>query len=115
MSEQPVRSESRTQAPYSSLWLPLLVALGFAATGCGNFVYALQVNSASAKLEEARSLGAEQYAPYEYYMSQQHLEKAQSEASEADYGDAIELSGVAEEYADKAITLAREAHRGAGR
>lgn len=114
MSE-PVRSEPRTQAPNSSWWLPVLVTLGFAATGCGNFVYAIQINSASAKLEEARSLGAEKYAAYEYYMSQQHLEKAQSEASEADYGDAIELSNVAEDYADKAITLAREAHRGAGR
>ena len=109
-----MRSELRTHAPNSSR-LPFLVALSLAATGCGNFVYAIQVNSASAKLEEARSLGAEQYAPYEYYMSQQHLEKAQSEASEADYGDAIDLSNAAEEYADKAITLAREAHRGAGR
>ena len=115
MSEQPVRSESRTHAPISSWRLPFLLLLGLATTSCGNFLYAIQVNSASAKLEEARSLGAEQYAPYEYYMSQQHLEKAQSEASEADYGDAIELSGAAEEYADKAITLAREAHRGAGR
>lgn len=114
MSEHPVRSEPRTHAPNSS-WRPLLAALSLLATSCGNFVYALQVNAASAKLEEARSLGAEHYAAYEYYMSQQHLEKAQSEASEADYGDAIELSDAAAEYADKAITLSRAAHRGAGR
>ena len=114
MSE-PVRSESRTQAPNSSWWLPVLVTLGLAATGCGNFVYAIQVNSASAKLEEARSLGAEQYAPYEYWFAYEHIEKAQSEASEADYSDAVKLAEVGEEYADKAIKLARDAHRGAGR
>jgi hypothetical protein len=43
------------------------------------------------------------------------MQKAQSEASEADYSDAINLAETAEEYADKAINLARDAHRGAGR
>lgn len=84
-------------------------------TGCGHALYAIEVNSASSKLAEARELGAEQYAPYEYYMAKEHLDKARTEASEADYGDAAELSEAAEEYADKAIQLAREAHRGAGR
>ncbi len=91
------------------------VALSLGAAGCGNTIYAIQVNSASSKLEEARELGAEKFAPYEYYYASEHLEKAQSEASEADYSDAINLAEVAEEYADKAIQLARDAHRGAGR
>jgi hypothetical protein len=83
--------------------------------GCGNTLYALQANSAANKLEEARELDAEKYAPYEYYVAKEHMTKAQSEAAEADYSDAANLAEVAEEYADKAIRLSREAHRGAGR
>jgi hypothetical protein len=92
-------------------------ALGVALClgGCGHTIYAINVNSASAKLEEAHELGAELYAPYEYWFALEHLDKAQTEASEGDYGDAIELAGIGEEYADKAIQLARDAHRGAGR
>ena len=88
---------------------------GVAAAGCGNTIYAVQVNAASNKVEEAHELGAEQYAPYEYYYAKEHLEKAQTEAAEADYSDAVDLAEASEEYADKAIRLAREAHRGAGR
>lgn len=86
-----------------------------ATTGCGNTIYAIQANAASSKVEEARALGAEQYAPYEYYYAKEHLEKAQSEAAEADYSDAVDLAEASEDYAEKAIRLARDAHRGAGR
>ena len=48
-------------------------------------------------------------------MAAQHLEKARSEAAEADYGDAIVFAEVCEEYADKAIRISQEAHRSAGR
>ena len=87
----------------------------FGAVGCGNTIYAFKASSAANKVEEAHELGAEQYAPYEYYYAKEHLEKAQSEASEADYSDAVDLAEASEKYADKAIRLAREAHRGAGR
>lgn len=97
-----------------ALWVVGATALAF-LTGCGNTLYAINVNSASSKLEEAEQLGAEKYAPYEYYYAKLHLEKASTEAAEADYGDAINLANTAEEYADKAIKLARDAHRGAGR
>ena len=90
-----------------------MVALG--GVGCGNALYAVQANSASEKLEEAHELGAEQYAPYEYFYAKEHLQKAQTEAAEADYSDAVDLAAASEEYADKAIRLTREAHRGAGR
>ncbi|MEZ4375668.1 MAG: DUF4398 domain-containing protein [Polyangiaceae bacterium] len=93
--------------------LTLLVATGSA--GCGNTLYAIQANAASNKVEEARELDAEKYAPYEYYYAKEHLEKAEAEAAEADYSDASNLAEVAEEYADKAIRLTREARRGAGR
>lgn len=95
--------------------LALGAGVALTATGCGNALYAISANSASSKVEEARELGAEQYATYEYFLATEHLQKAQTEASEADYSDAANLAEKAEEHADKAIRLAREAHRGAGR
>ncbi len=83
--------------------------------GCGGTLYAIQVNGAASKVAQAKELGAEQLAPYEYYYASEHLTKAMSEAAEGDYSDAKEFAEVAEEYADKAIKLSREAHRGAGR
>jgi hypothetical protein len=86
-----------------------------AVVGCGNTLYAIQANSASSKLEQARELGAEQSAPYEYFYAKEHLQKAQTEAAEADYSDAANLAEASVEYADKAIRLAREARSGAAR
>jgi hypothetical protein len=91
------------------------IAVVLACAGCGNTLYAFKANAASSKLEEARELGAEKFAPYEYYFAKEHLEKAQEEAAEADYSDAADFADVSEEYAQKAIRLARDAHRGAGR
>jgi len=85
------------------------------ASGCGNTLYAIQANAASSKLEEARELEAEKFAPYEYYFAKEHLLKAQQEAADADYSDAADLAEISETYAEKAIRLARDAHRGAGR
>lgn len=128
-SEQPVRSQTSPTAGNRAACAPrlrardarhkllpfALAALASTLGGCGHFAYSIQVNSAASRLEEARELGAEKYAPYEYYMAKEHLEKARSEAAEADYGDASSLSEDAEEYAAKAVALSREAHRGAGR
>lgn len=83
--------------------------------GCGNALYALRANAAASRLEEARELGADKLAPYEYYYAKEHLDKAQTEAAEADYGDAISLAAESEDFAEKAIRIARDAHRGAGR
>jgi len=84
-------------------------------SGCGGALYAIQGSSAASRLEEAKALGAEQAAPYEYYYAREHMTKASEEAAQADYGDALDLAEVAEENADKAIKLTREAKRGAGR
>lgn len=92
-----------------------LTLAAFLVSGCGNTLYAVQISAASSKLEEAHELGAEQYAPYEYWYAYEHIQKAESEASEADYSDAVNLAETGEEYAEKAIKLARDAHRGAGR
>jgi hypothetical protein len=87
----------------------------FGASGCGGFFYAIYVSGATSKIEAAQALGAEKYAPYEYYYAQEHLWKAMEKAASADYGDAIDLSDEAEKSADKAITLSKQAHEGAGR
>src|SRR6476619_5009158 len=93
----------------------VMVAGATLSAGCGGPLYAIQGNGASSKVAQAKELGAEKLAPYEYYYASEHLTKAMSEASEGDYSDAIEFADVADEYADKAIKLSKEAHRGAGR
>ncbi len=94
--------------------LALALALG-ATSGCGGVYYAVQVNGAAARLAEARELGAEQLAPYEYYYAKSHLEQAQVEASEASYSDAALYAETADEYAEKAVELSRAAHKASGR
>ncbi len=89
--------------------------LALSSSGCVGTVYAFKAASASSKLEQAKTLGAEELAEYEYYFAKEHMEKASEEAAQAEYGDAIEFADIAGEYADKAIELARGAHRGAGR
>jgi hypothetical protein len=80
-------------------------------TGCGGVHYAISVNSAAARVEEAKAVGAEQLAPYEYYYAKEHLEQAQVEAAQASYSDAANLADEAETYANKAIELAQSARR----
>ena len=98
----------------ASLVAATVVVAGLLA-GCGGSLYAIEATGASAKLEEAKALGAEKQAPYEYYLAREHLNKASEEAAQGDYGDAIDLAEIADEAADKAIRLTREAQRGAGR
>ena len=69
------RLDSRLSRPSSKLWLSCCVLAALGAVGCGNTLYAVQANAASSKLEEARELGAEKYAPYEYFFAKEHLEK----------------------------------------
>lgn len=91
--------------------IALFVAGLGAFCGCGGVHYAILVNAASSRVEEAKAIGAEQLAPYEYYFAKEHLEQAQIEASEASYSDAARLAQEAEEYANKAIELAETARR----
>jgi hypothetical protein len=112
----PVQSVNHSHRPTPRRALTFALALSWPiVVGCGNTLYAVQANSASGKLEEARELGAELYAPYEYYYAKEHLQKAQTEAAEADYGDAVELAEESKEYAERALRLTREARRGAVR
>lgn len=75
--------------------------------GCGAVYYTAQIHSAESRVEQARAVGAEQYAPYEFYFAEEHLKKAKTEASEASYGEAATYAEVSEEYARKAIDLAK--------
>lgn len=103
-----------SEKPRALRWVAT-AALALTSLGCGNTLYAISANAADNKLTEAEELGAEELAPYEFYYAKEHLFKAQQEAAEADYGDAKKLAEIAEEFADKAIRLSRDAHRGAGR
>ncbi len=96
-------------------WFGGVAALVLGATGCGHIHYAIYSSPAASKLEEARELGAEEFAPYEYYSAKAHWEKAQHEAAEADYSDAADLAETAEKFAIKAIKITRITRQGAGR
>ena len=87
----------------------------FGTSGCGGFFYTIYASSAASKVEQAQTLGAERYAPYEYHYAYEHYWKAMEKAAVAEYGDAIDFADAAEKYADKAITLSKQAHEGAGR
>lgn len=84
----------------------VVLGLGLLLPGCGNVVYTYRANGAASTLEAARQAGAEQTALYEYTLASEHLKKAMSEASEADYGDASELARLADEYATLALKMA---------
>lgn len=112
MARMPVRRKTA----WSEVVLGVACAtLAVSSIGCGGVLYTFKSLGASGKLDEAEALGAEQYAPYEYFYAREHLNKAAEEAATADYGDAIDYVDVADEYADKAIRLARDAHGSAGR
>ena len=100
---------SSSAARHTMRWASAsLLSIVACLTGCGNSLYALRSNAASSKLEEARSAGAEQRAPYEYTLAKEHLDKAMSEAAEADYGDAYTLANAAYDYADQAVQRCRQ-------
>lgn len=108
---------SRTRpAGLHAWWVVVFAGLCLVGTtGCGGFFYAIDASSAASKIETAHALGAEKYAPYEYYYAYEHLQKAMEEAASADYGDAMTFAEEAEKFADKAITLSKQAHEGSGR
>ena len=114
-NERTSRVESNTTSRTPCWLLALASAFALSASGCGGFFYSLEASSATSRLEQAQALGAEKYAPYEYYYAYEHLWKAMEEASSADYGDAIDFADAAEKSADKAILLSKQAHEGAGR
>ena len=73
------------------------------AIGCGGVYYQVSANAASSRIEQARQMGAETQAPFEYYYAREHLHQAQVEAADASYSDAASYAETAELYAQKAI------------
>ena len=82
-----------------------------AVSGCGGVYYTVTVTAAQTRLEQARQMGAESQAPFEYYFAREHLHQAQVEAAEASYGDAASYAETAELYAQKAIDQMQSAKR----
>lgn len=94
--------------------LVAVLCLASVLPGCGGVYYAVSVNAAQARVEQAREMGAEAAAPYEYYYAREHLHEAQVHAAQASYGDAATYAETAETYAQKAIDLIQSAKRGEG-
>ena len=84
------------------------------ATGCGGVAYTARINSVEGKIEHAKEVQAEAYAPYYYYSAKERALKAREEAARADYQDALDLLDEAENDADQAITQAEAVRKGAG-
>jgi len=90
----------------------LLASLALSSgNGCDDIYYTVSVNAAQSRLEQARQMGAEQQAPYEYYFAREHLRQAQLEASEASYNDATGYAENTELYAQKAIDVVQTGNR----
>src|SRR5580658_8059492 len=104
------------RTPFKAVGLAgMLVLLATGLPACGGVYYAVTVNGAASKLEEARVLGADTLAPYEYYYAKEHLQEARLEAAQASYSDAAHYAQTAEQYAQKAVELAQAARPTAGR
>jgi hypothetical protein len=92
----------------------VVVAVGLGSVGCGGVAYTAKINSVEGKVEHAKEVQAETYAPYYYYSAKERVLKAREEAARADYGDALDLLDEADADADQAITQAEAVRKGAG-
>lgn len=92
----------------------LLVVSLVLLSGCGNTLYLVRVSEAEEEFKEAEELGAEKYAPFEYYSAKERLKEAKVQAAQAEYGNASTLSLESTDYSREAAektTLARAAAR----
>lgn len=94
--------------------LAIVVSVAWALSGCGGVYYTMTIHAAEARLEQARQMGAEHTAPYEYYFAREHLRAARIHAAEASYGDAATFAETAETYAQRAIDRTAAAKRAEG-
>ena len=91
-----------------------MIAAVFGAAGlpaCGPALFVFDVVPASSAVSQAEQAGAEEWAPYHYWLARLYLDKAAEEANEANYQDAIQLAERAREHADIAHSEARERRR----
>lgn len=72
--------------------------------GCGPVVSGVNIVTANARISEAESAGAKQYALYEYTAAVEYLQKAREEHGYSDFA-------AARLYADKAFDFAEQAKK----
>jgi len=92
-----------------------VVAAAVCFAACGPSLYTFNLVPASQAVEQARQANAAEHAPYEYHYARSYLDKAQEEAGEANYQDAIRFAEQANEFGTKARDLARRRMREQGR
>lgn len=97
------------------MWLGVGFVSSFFAISCGGPRYSFRITSVESKVEAAHELGAETYAPYQYYSARERVVKAREQAAHAHYGDALELLDKAEDFAQQAIAQTESVKKGAGR
>jgi hypothetical protein len=85
-----------------------LASLALATAGCGSIYYGIISGGARSKLRDAKALGAEKLAPYEYTYAEAHIREASRKANEASWGDAANLAEEAERAALKAVVITRQ-------
>jgi hypothetical protein len=91
--------------------LTLLMGIaGPVLAGCGSY-YATSVNAAASRFEQARQLGAETQAPFEYYSARQHLQQARREGADGSDREATAEAETAETYAQRAIDTMQAAKK----
>jgi len=80
--------------------LAVLVVLTISFSGCATVA---QLDDAEARFNQAKSMGAEQKAPFEYYAAEAYLEWARHERVEGDGEQANIFAEETVKYADQAI------------
>ncbi|WP_240488911.1 DUF4398 domain-containing protein [Labilithrix luteola] len=103
---------ARAAMQTGALALALGLGLTLSLTGCGSVYYSVSMNAAQSRIEQARAMGAETAAPYEYYYAREHMRQAEVEAADASYGDAASYAETAEQYAQKAIDFILASRKG---
>jgi len=90
-------------------WIGLLgvtLTIAFTGTGCSAILARHRINAAVDALNSAQSADAEKKAPYEYTLAALYLEKAREEEAYARFGEALDLSDIAAQYAEQAQSVA---------
>ncbi|MFK7988724.1 MAG: DUF4398 domain-containing protein [Sandaracinaceae bacterium] len=93
----------------------LVVVASVGLVACGPSLYTFNAIPAGQAVEQAQQADAAEHAPYEYYYSRSYLDKANEEAAEANYQDAIRFAETANEFGTKARDMARRRMRESGR
>lgn len=98
-----------------SILLGLVAACATTLAACGPSLYTFNIIPGGSAVAQAREANAAEHAPYEFFYAQAYVEKAQEEAGEGNYQDAIRFAERANEFGSKARDMARRRMRETGR